>query len=116
MCLAESEEFCESQQFSGASTGYVELCFTRTETDCSLLQTSVAHCYVLYIAMIPRNTLACCRIAGPIGVTTTNEFQQTCLDHFARIKTKTSVLRAFEISYLFHCALALCRGVEDLCV
>ena len=69
------EEFCESQHFSGASTGCVELCFTRTETDCSLLQTSVTHRYVLYIAMISRNTLARCRIAGPIWVTTTNKFQ-----------------------------------------
>ena len=40
MCLAESEsiwkfleEFSESQQFSGVSTGCVELCFTRTETE-----------------------------------------------------------------------------------
>ena len=103
------EEFCESQQFSGANTGCVEQSFTRTETDCSLLQTSVAHRYVLYIAMISRNTLARCWIAGPIWVTTTNEFQQTCMKHFARFKTKTSVLRAFETSYqLFHCALALC--------
>ena len=53
--------------------------------------------------MISRNTLACCRIAGPIRVTTANEFQLTCLNHFAQFKTKTSVLRAFEISYqLFH--------------
>ena len=115
------EEFGESQQFSGASTGCVELCFAWTETDRCLFQTPVEHCHVLYIAMISRNTLACCRIAGTIWVTTTNVFQQTFLNHFARFKTKTNVLRAFEISHqLFHCALALCRGlrtcVESCCM
>ena len=50
------EEFCESRKFSCASTGCVELCFTRTETGCSLFQTSAARCYVLYIALISRDT------------------------------------------------------------
>ena len=33
-----------------------------------------------------------------------------------QFETKTSVVRAFEMSYqLFHCAPALCGGIEDLC-
>ena len=37
------QEFGEYQQVCDANTGCVELCFTRTETDCNLLQTSVTH-------------------------------------------------------------------------
>ena len=99
------EEFCASQQFSPAqalshvSIDHVVLDFVWTETHRCLLQTSITHCYVLYMMMISRNTLKSYRIARQIWVTSTNEFQQISLNHFARFKTKTSVLRAFEISY-----------------
>ena len=40
---------CETQKFSSACTGCVELCSARTETDCCLFQISVAHRHSLWL-------------------------------------------------------------------
>ena len=65
--------------------------------------------------MISRDTLARCRISGPIRVTTANKFNHSILNRHVCFETKTGAVRAIEISYqLVHCALSLGCGIEDL--
>ena len=47
------DEICETQKFSSACTGCVELCFARTETDCCLFHISVAHRHSLWLQWHP---------------------------------------------------------------